>query len=249
MTSRLAVPPAALEWLLGQQAASVLVIGAAGGYPALFASVGHEVTAVDRAFDRIAALLAARPGLHGLVARAEALPFDPCCFDRVAAVQNFHIFAPGLALSEWARILKPGGRIALAYFVRDDSVPWVKKLAQVVQARLPEAMRGDYGDAALAHLDGSAYFEPAEERRFRLWVPCGRADLQSQAVHAEGASRLKAADREALSENVGRLYDRYARPPEPLQLPYALVCRRAVVDHTELTAALVPDQAGLRIVL
>ncbi|MDR0417344.1 MAG: class I SAM-dependent methyltransferase [Propionibacteriaceae bacterium] len=249
MASRLVVQPAALEWLLGERPASVLVIGAAGGYPALFSSSGHEVTVVDRSFDRIAPLANTGSRFHGIVARGEALPFDPCCFDFVAAVQNFHTFAPGLALSEWARVLKPGGRIGLAYFVRDDSVPWVKKLARVIQTRLPDAMRGDYGDAALKHLDDSPFFPQAEERRFRLWVPCSRAALQAQTANAVGASRLKATDLEALSQDVGRLYDQYARSPEPLQLPYALVCRRAVVDHTELTAALVPDQAGLRIVL
>ncbi|MDR1450390.1 MAG: class I SAM-dependent methyltransferase [Propionibacteriaceae bacterium] len=248
MASRLAVPPAALEWLLGARPANVLVIGAAGGYPALFSGVGHEVTVADRDFSRVVRLTD-EGGLHAIVARGEALPFDPCCYDIVAAVQNFHTFAPGLALSEWARVLRPGGRIGLAYVVRDDSVPWVKKLAQVLRTRLPDAMRGDYGDDALRHLDGSPYFPDAEERKFRIWVSCTRAELQLQATQAAGASRLKTADREALSKEVGLLYDQYARAPEPLQLPYSLLCRRAVVDHTELTAALTPDQSGLRIIV
>jgi SAM-dependent methyltransferase len=249
MASRLVVPPGALEWLLGDRPASVVVIGASGGYASLFEAAGHDVTVVDRDFDRIAALARSGGSFHTIVARGESLPFDPCCFDYVASVQNFHTFAPGLALSEWARVLKPAGRMAVAYFTRDDSVPWVKKLARVLRSRLPDAMRGDYGDAALNHLDDSPYFPVVEQRSFRMWVPCTRQQLQAQASQAAGAERLKSADREALIDEVGQLYDSYARIPEPLQLPYSLVCRRGVVDHTELTAALIPDQAGLRIVL
>ena len=37
------------------------------------------------------------------MAAAEALPLAPCAFDRVLLAQNFHTYAPGLALSEFAR--------------------------------------------------------------------------------------------------------------------------------------------------
>ncbi|MDR1513018.1 MAG: class I SAM-dependent methyltransferase, partial [Propionibacteriaceae bacterium] len=214
MASRLVVPPAAIEWLVGEQPATVLVIGAGGGYPSLLLGAGHDVAVVDRDVARLTALAqryADNLKLHVIAARGEALPFDPCVFDVVVSVQNFHTMAPGLALSEWARVLKPGGWAALAYLKRDDSIPWVKKLAALVHAKLPQAMRGDFGDDSMAGLDDSPYFPVSEERDFRLWAPCTRSELQAQARHATGVEDLRSVDRERLVEEVGRLYDAYAR--------------------------------------
>ncbi|MDR1386288.1 MAG: class I SAM-dependent methyltransferase [Propionibacteriaceae bacterium] len=249
MASPLLIPPPALEWLLGADPAAVLVIGAAGGYPSLIAQAGHDVTVIERQETLAGHLAERRPDLHMTVARGEALPFDPCCFDAVVSFQNFHTFAPGLALSEWARVLRPGGWVSLAYLKRDDSIPWVKRLAGIVQSRLPEAMRGKYGDGSMVGLEQSPYFPTSQRRNFRIWAPCDRADLQGQASRAKGNERLSAAERGAMLEEVGKLYDACARVPDPLQLPYSLTCCRGVVDHAELTAALVPDQDGLRLTL
>ena len=38
-----------------------------------------------------------------------------------------------------------------------------------------------------------------------------------------------------------------ARVPDPLLLPYTVTCWQGAVDHTELTAPLESDGAGLRI--
>jgi SAM-dependent methyltransferase len=252
MASRLVVPPAAVEWLVGEKPATVLVIGASGGYAGLLLGAGHDVSVVDRDFVRVTSLLAryeSFPNLHVAVGRGEALPFDPGIFDVVVSIQNFHTMAPGLALSEWARVLKPGGWVALAYIKRDDSIPWVKKLAQLIHSKLPNAMRGDYGDDAMAGLDDSPYFPAAESRSFRLWAPCSRAQLQAQARHAAGADNLNAVELDYLVDEIGRLYDTYARVPDPLQLPYTLVGRRGLVDHSELTATVVSSTAdGLRLI-
>ncbi|MDR1264207.1 MAG: class I SAM-dependent methyltransferase [Propionibacteriaceae bacterium] len=247
MAQLLVIPPAAMAWLLGDRPASVLVVGAAGGYPGLFRNAGHDVAVIDRDPARLAALTNHWPDLHLVAARGEALPFDPGSFDIVVAIQNFHTFAPGLALTEWARVLKPGGWVTLAYLKRDDTIPWVKRLITVIQARLPQAMTADQADAALAELSDSPYFPATEPASFRLWAPCSRADLQAQARSARGADRLKAAELDQLMDEIGRLYDTYARVPDPLQLPYSLIGRRGLVDHSELTAALAPDQFGLRL--
>jgi SAM-dependent methyltransferase len=236
-----------LDWLLGVKPVSVLVIGAAGGYPGLFLRAGHDVAVVDRDFKRLKGVAERYPELHVAVGRGEAIPFDPGSFDVVVSIQNFHTFAPGLALAEWARVLKPGGWVALAYIKRDDSIPWVKKLAQLIHAKLPDAMRGDVGDSAMAELEASPYFPATEQRNFRLWAPCTRAELQAQARGAKGAGDLKTSELAALVDDIGQLYDAYARVPDPLQLPYSLAGRRGLVDHSELTAALTPDQTGLRI--
>lgn len=242
-------PQAALTWLTDPRPSTVLLVGARGGYPTLFAEAGHEVVVVDRDPDRADALHLAHPEIPIVVGQAESLPFEPCMFDHVVAVQTLHRVAPGLALSEFARVLQPGGTFAVAYLTRDDSVPWVKRLAAAVQASLPDAMRGDYGAHSVALLEQSPYFPELERRTFRIWVPATRQRLIDQALAVPGAAQLSPDDSRDLASRVGAVYDEVSRPPEPIRLPYELTCWRAVVDHTELTAPIAVAEDGLAISL
>jgi len=246
MASHTPIPAEALEWLTGTEPTTILLVGASDAYAAFFARAGHAVTVADRDAHALTRITGHRSWVHVVAAAGESLPFDPCCFSVVLAIQNFHTFAPGLALGEWARVLRPGGRVGIAYLARDDSVPWVKKLRATVRAFLPDAMSGDDGDPAGA-LAQSAYFPSVEATSFRTWVPATRAQLQDNARGATGADQLPPSDLEAMLATIGELYDAYARVPDPLLLPYVIRCWRAQVDQTELTALLIPEDDGLSI--
>jgi len=249
MASVTPIPQQALEWLIGADSAAVLLVGASDSYAALLARAGHSVTVADRDATVLGRIASRHSWIHVVAATAESLPFDPCCFSTVLAIQNFHTFAPGLALGEWARVLRPHGRIGVAYLTRDDSVPWVKKLKTLVQARLPEAMASDDGVRSTARLTESAYFPFVESTSFRMWVPSTRVQLQDNARHAPGADQLPPAELAAMLGEIAQLYDEYARVPEPLLLPYQIRCWRAEVDQSELTASLIPEDDGLSISL
>ena len=210
---------------------------------------GQRLTLVDRDREGVSLLLRRAPTGMPLVAAAEALPLAPCSFDRVLLAQNFHQYAPGLALSEFARVLRPGGGLGVSYTVRDDSVPWVKRLVALVRQIDPEAMSGDYGTDSLQALTGSAYFPTVETRSFRRWVPITQSGLSAMVERTPAAQGLGADARAALLADVVALYENAARPPEPLLLPYQVQCWRAVVDHTELTAPLDLPDDGLQIQL
>jgi SAM-dependent methyltransferase len=89
-----------------------------------------------------------------LAGRAEDLPLPDASVDLVAVGQAFHWFDLDRAMPELARVLRPGGRLALFYNSRDDSVAWVRALADLV---------GDHADHASAHRsDDSAVMGPFE---------------------------------------------------------------------------------------
>lgn len=240
--------PNALDWLVEGSNGPTLVIGRSAT-PFAAGLAGQRLTLVDRDRDGVAAMLRRAPSAIPLVAAVEALPLAPCTFDRVLLAQSFHQFAPGLALSEFARVLRPGGRLGISYTVRDDSVPWVRRLVALVRAIDPQAMSGDYGTDSLQSLDDSAYFPTVETRTFRRWVPIDRAGLLSMVERAPAAQKLDEAARDALLADVSALYENAARAPEPLLLPYRVLCWRAQVDHTELTAPLDLPDDGLQIQL
>src|SRR5699024_11165027 len=121
--------------------------------------------------------------------------------------QNLHLFAPGLALAEIARVLQPGGHLAITYNTRDDTVPWVRKLSALMQSFDPEAMRGDFGTESVAAVEESPYFTDLTRRDFRNWLPIGRKGLLEMVERRPGTAQLPAEDRERLLADVGRLYD------------------------------------------
>ena len=154
---------------------------------------------IDRDVEAVAALperLGTRLHVAGQV---ESLPYLSCHFDVVTASGNLHRFAPGLALSEIARVLKPGGVLAVAYNVRDDTVPWVKRLAAILRQADSAAMSGDYGLESLQHVTDSPYFGEVTSRDFRNWVPIGRAGLIAMVERRPETARLAAAARRAVA--------------------------------------------------
>ena len=249
MASVSVIPPAALTWLTGEERTTVLLIGASPAYVNQLLALGHRLTVIDEDLAALTKLAEEFPQVQRVVARGESLPFDPSYFGGVVSIQNFHTFAPGLALGEWARVLDPEGCLGLAYLTRDDTVPWVKKLKAIVQAHLPEAMTSDLGRDSVAALADSIHFPRVEQISHRLWVPCARRQLQDNARQAEGADQLAETELEIMLDEIGELYDRYARVPDPLLLPYQISGWRGRVDQSSLLPALTLPDDGLSITL
>jgi SAM-dependent methyltransferase len=234
--------------MVGEQPARVLDLGSGrGSFAAMLSSSGHEVFGLDRDVDRVAALADRLPTRLHVVGQVEAMPFLSCHFDVVTAAQTLHRFAPGLALTEIARVLRPGGHLAVAYNTRDDTVPWVRRLTALMRDADPRAMAGDFGQEAVDAVADSPYFVGLERRNFRNWVPITRGGLLAMVQRQPWAADLDPGTRDQLLGEVGRLYDTSARPPEPLLLPFQASCWRAEVDHTELVLAEDVDALEIRI--
>ena len=234
-TGRAPYPEAAPGWLVGEAPKRVLDLGSGrGGFAAMLHEAGHEVFCLDRSADAVARL-PGRLGTHRhVVGQVESLPYLSCHFDVVTASETLHRFAPGLALTEIARVLKPGGHLAVVYNTRDDTVPWVKRLAALMHQADPEAMRGDYGERSLDSVADSPYFRDLERKNFRNWVPITRAGLVAMVERRPAVARLDPQARAELLGKVGALYDTSARIPDPLLLPFQTSCWRADVDHSRL---------------
>ena len=175
MTTTDPLPPEALTWLAVWPGVRGLTFGGSL-LPQRLEEAGHTVFAMadtDRDMRRLLALQNIIP----FWARPEAIPIDPCQFDVVFAHQSFHLFDPGQALSEIARVLRPGGCFSASYIIRDDSVPWVRRLTALMRHYDPMAMRGDYGHTSLAAVDDSKYFPEVEHRAFRIWQTVSLDDL------------------------------------------------------------------------
>lgn len=71
-------------------------------------------------------------GATVLAGSAEELPLPAGSVDLVVAGQAFHWFDRERSVPEIARVLRPGGRLALFYNARQDAVRWVAALSEIM---------------------------------------------------------------------------------------------------------------------
>ena len=243
-------PVAALDWLALPGASSILAVGTSSlAIARRLPSASPALSVIDRDTDRLAAIKRRMPSVTAVGAAPDALPFTPCLFDQLVVADLLHTLPPRLSLAEFARVLRPGGRLAVVHTGRDDTVPWVRRLGAILRQLNPSVM-SDSGflgtEAAMAH---NQYFRQVEQRSFRRWIPADKRELLDMVGRSEAVAAASDADREQVLAEVGELYESSARAPEPLLLPYTVACWRAVVDHSELTASLDTSDVGLRITL
>ncbi|MBS0506248.1 MAG: methyltransferase domain-containing protein [Proteobacteria bacterium] len=146
-------PAALAQWLSGTlelgAGRQVADVGAGTGkFSALLAATGAAVVAVEPVDAMRAQIEAQRwPGVRAVAGTAQALPLPDAALDAVVCAQAFHWFACSAALDEFARVLRPGGRLGLVWNVRDESVDWVAALTAIItpfEGDAPRFHRGDW---------------------------------------------------------------------------------------------------------
>jgi ubiquinone/menaquinone biosynthesis C-methylase UbiE len=93
----------------------------------LLAATGADVVAVEPVDGMRAELVRTAPDVRAVDGTAEAIPLDDGSVDLVTVAQAFHWFDFDPALAEIARVLRPGGRLAILFNERDERTSWVKE--------------------------------------------------------------------------------------------------------------------------
>lgn len=162
---------------------------------------GVHTVAVEPAGGMRAALARAVPAAEVLTGSAEELPLPAGAVDLVTAGQAFHWFDRDRALPEIARVLRPGGVLALLYNSRDDAVDWVRALSDLVgeldkadylsrtRGRVPDELPPHFaldGTLRAPHdqqLDAAGLVDLVSSRSYVIAMPAGeRAALLARVV-------------------------------------------------------------------
>ena len=217
-------PADALSWVLGPgRGLQVLDLGAGTGkLAAVAAELGHAVVAVDPSQEMLE-VCRRRPGIDTMVGAAESIPLAHASVDAVIVGQAFHWFDHSRALPEIARVLRPNGVLGLLWNFPDTVVPWVRRTFQVMQG---DGFGGDRFDP-MPILQQSNLFTLIETARFRHWHDLDRKGLRQLAQSHSRVAVLTETRRDAVLEQIDRIYEHTARPPEPLRMPYFTDCYRA----------------------
>jgi ubiquinone/menaquinone biosynthesis C-methylase UbiE len=143
--ARPSYPDEAVDWLIPEGARKVLDLGAGTGkLTRAQVERGLDVTAVEPLDEMRATLERTLPQVHALKGTAENIPLPDESMDAITVAQAWHWVDVELATAEAARVLKPGGTLGLIWNRRDERVPWVKRLSEVMGS----------GDAELIELEG-----------------------------------------------------------------------------------------------
>ena len=221
--ARPSYPLQAAEWLVGTIPSTVVELGAGTGkFTDLLVQLGHDVLATDPLDEMLAHLRLRHPELRVATAPAEQVPAATRSVDTVVAAQSFHWFEAERALREVARVLKPEGRIALVWNLRDERVPWVRRLGELIGSQEQDVDPSDV-------LVGSRLFGYVEEATFRHWQPLRRGQLRDLVLSRSNVAVLDPSAQERVLRKVDELFDSYHRGPDGLLLPYVARCYRAVV--------------------
>jgi ubiquinone/menaquinone biosynthesis C-methylase UbiE len=224
-------PREAAAWLVGDAPATVLELGAGTGkLTEVLVGLGHDVHATDPDEQMLERLREKLPDVRTSVGTAEEIPARDGSYDVVVVAQAFHWFDHDRALPEIARVLKPGGRIAVVWNARDERIPWVKRFGRII------------GDSAGTRsndvLVATPVFGFVEEQTVRHWQVVDRESIRDLVLSRSNVATLDEDGRAAKLAEVLAFYDEFGRGMDGMQLPYESKCFRAVVvERPEARAA------------
>jgi SAM-dependent methyltransferase len=156
-------PAALFEWGLSavRDAPDLRVLDMGAGTGKLtqgLLALGVDVVAVEPDPAMLAQLRRLFPGVDARLAAAEDIPLPDSSVNAVFVGQALHWFDLDLALSEFGRVLRPGGSLVAAWNGYDASVPWVAEFTAITDS----ASTRDGADEVIARLSRFGTVEKTE---------------------------------------------------------------------------------------
>ncbi len=182
---------------------------------------GAALVAVEPVAEMRAMLERASPAVQTVDGVAEAIPLAEDSVDAVVVGSAFHWFDGGPALAEIRRVLRPVGGLGLLWNVRDESVPWVAALTEIMEPHRGAAPRYAAG-AWRAALERSRLFSPLESASFRHVQRLPPEGVVARVASVSFVAALPAGKRARVLDRVRRLLERdpVTRGRTLVELPY-----------------------------
>ena len=220
-------PAAAVRWLVGRETATVLELGAGTGkLTAELVAQGYDVHATEPDPEMLAILRKRLPDVPTSESGAEEIPLPDRSVDVVVVGQAFHWFDHAVAMPEIARVLRPGGALAVTWNNRDARIPWVRKLWALLGDQPQLKQRTEDASEAIVQSD---LFGFVDRQDFPYWQDINRESILDLVASRSYVATLDADARTRKLAEVLAFYDDYGRGMDGMQLAYQCECHRAVV--------------------
>jgi SAM-dependent methyltransferase len=130
--------------------------------------------------------------------------------DAVVVGQAFHWFDGDAALAEIHRVLRHRRRLGLIWNVKDETVDWVRRLAEIIEpyrGQAPKVASGAWKSA----FEGTRLFTPLERARFSF---VHETDISTVIARVVSISFIAALPLEEFERVVTRVRDLLATHPD-----------------------------------
>jgi len=162
---------------------------------------GLDVVAVEPGDEMRAVLERVLPEVAALAGTAEAIPLPNASVDAVTAGQAFHWFEREPALAEMARVVRPGGGLALLWNAWDPADPVLGPINALLDAHRPPVVT----EGSLVDTWRTGAFGPLEELRARQSRRMSADHLVEWAMSTSGMINASPAEREAIVAEIRRV--------------------------------------------
>ena len=190
----------------------------------LLAPLAGEVVAVEPVAEMRARLVGGLPDVRALDGTAQAIPLPDAGVDAVFVAEAFHWFAEEEAVAEIARVLRPGGGLAVLWNNATwsaEELPWLAEVGEVLEPARAAAVPGEWArgsDRWREVIEGSGSFEPLEHLEAAHELSLTASDLVLQISSWSFVGALPPEAREPLLERVAAVLD--AHGVEQVAVPY-----------------------------
>ena len=196
-----------------------------GKFTRLLAPLGADLVAAEPVPGMRATFRSVLPDTPLLAGTAEAMPFRDGVLDAVTVAQAWHWFDHDRAAAEMARVVRPGGGVAMVWNARDRSVPWVDEVWTImdrVEKRAPWRQHENWRSSA-RQLPGFEPMETAEFFHAQTVTPEGVVQRVASVSHV---AVLQEAERAAVLEEVRTLVatNEATRGRDTVDLRYRVDC-------------------------
>jgi SAM-dependent methyltransferase len=217
----------AVDWMLAGVAPGARVLDLAAGTGKLttqLLSRGYEVVAVEPVDEMRSELAAAAPDATVLAGAAESIPLPDCSVDAILIAQAFHWFDERAAMVEITRVVRRRGRLALIWNERDNSVPWMARLTNILHSNITLPYDRDRDWSAI--IDKPGTFTRVEHHRGTFHHMIDTETLLARVASTSYIGAMSAEERAPFLERTRSLVAGF---PEPFAMPYvsdAFRCNR-----------------------
>jgi SAM-dependent methyltransferase len=179
----------------------VIELGAGTGiFTAQMLEAGVPMIAVEPV-EAMREILKSNVGVEVLDGTAESIPLDDSSVDAVIAAQAFHWFDASLAIDEIARVLRPGGRLVTVWNVRNESVPWVAQVTEVLDRYAGDTPRHRTFEWRRA-IDRDSRFTLIDDLSIENPVPTDESGVVDRSVSTSFIAALGLDDQREVKEEI-----------------------------------------------